>query len=158
MENTGNQENTEQGNGERTFTQAEVNALVGKRVNEEKAKFADYDAIKEKAARLDALEEQSKSELQKAIEKSEALQAELDGLKKEKEIRGIRNKVANETGVPVILLTADTEEECREQARAIQEYSTPKGYPNVRDAGEVHKVGGTTPKQSFNEWIEQTLN
>lgn len=157
MENTGNQENTEQGNGERTFTQAEVNALVGKRVNEEKAKFADYDAIKEKAARLDALEEQSKSELQKAIEKSEALQAELDGLKKEKEIRGIRTKVAEETGIPVSLLTAETEEACRAQAKGIAEYAQPKGYPQVRDAGEPRKSTGGTPRDSFSEWVDQVF-
>lgn len=157
MENTGNQENTEQGNGERTFTQAEVNALVGKRVNEEKAKFADYDAIKEKAEKFDALEESSKSELQKAIERGDALQAELDGLKRKEEIRGIRQKVSEDTGIPATLLTAETEEECRDQAKAISEYAQPKGYPKVRDGGEpINKKGGT-PRESFNEWVEQVF-
>lgn len=35
----------------RTFTQEEVNALIGKRLSEEKSKFADYDEIKAKAAK-----------------------------------------------------------------------------------------------------------
>lgn len=40
---------------ERTFTQAELNAIVARERREAAAKFADYDDLKDKAAQLDAL-------------------------------------------------------------------------------------------------------
>lgn len=158
MEKTDNQENNATGNEERTFTQDEVNAMIGKRVFEEKSKYADYETLKEKADRLDKLEESSKSELQKAVEKSNALQAELDGLKKANQIRELRQKVADETGIPASLLTADTEDGCRNQAEAIKEYAAPKGYPNVRDSGELQTpVGKKSTRDLFSEWSENVF-
>ena len=53
----------------RTFTQEEVNAIVGRRVAETSAKYADYEELKTKAQAFDAAEEASKSELQKATER-----------------------------------------------------------------------------------------
>ena len=37
----------------RTFTQEELNAIVGKRLAEEKSKFADYEDLKAKASKFD---------------------------------------------------------------------------------------------------------
>ena len=34
---------------ERTFTQAEMNAIIADRLNRERTKYADYDALKAKA-------------------------------------------------------------------------------------------------------------
>ena len=61
----------------RTFTQEEVNAIVGKRLAEEKGKYSDYEEIKAKAAKFDEAEEANKSELQKAMERANNLEAEL---------------------------------------------------------------------------------
>lgn len=146
---TVNQENAT----ERTFTQAEVDAIVGDRLKRDRAKYADYDDIKAKAAKFDELEEASKSELQKAIEDRDALKTELDAIKSANALRDIRSKVATETGVPINLLTADTEEACRTQAEAILGFAKPTGYPNVRDGGEVTKVGKATTRQQFSEWF-----
>ena len=55
---------------DRTFTQAEMDAIIGERLSRERAKFADYDDLKAKASKFDATEEASKSELQKATEKA----------------------------------------------------------------------------------------
>ena len=49
------QENGENQN--RTFTQEEVNAIVGKRLAEEKGKYSDYEDLKAKAAKYDEAEE-----------------------------------------------------------------------------------------------------
>jgi len=142
---------------ERTFTQAEVDAIVGDRLKRDRAKYADYDDIKAKAAKFDELEEANKSELQKAIESRDALQTELDAIKSANAIRDIRSKVAEETGVPISLLSAETEEECRTQANAILEYAKPSTYPNVRDGGEVARVGKPSTRQQFAEWMDKAF-
>lgn len=142
---------------ERTFTQAEVDAIVGDRLKRDRQKYADYDALKEKAEKYDKLEEENKSELQKAVERADAAQNELDALKSANAIRDIRDKVAEETGVPVSLLTATTEEDCMAQAQAILNYAKPTGYPQVKDGGEVSRTGKMTTKQQFAEWASKAF-
>lgn len=153
---TVNQENNEAT--EKTFTQAEVDAIVGDRLKRDRAKYADYDDLKAKAEKYDQMEEANKTELQKAIERGDALQTELDALKSANSIREIRQKVAEATGVPTSLLTENTEEECQEQAQRILEFSKPKGYPKVRDGGEVTKnIGKQTTRQQFADWMGEAF-
>lgn len=142
---------------EKTFTQAEVDAIIGDRLKRDRQKYADYEALKEKAEKYDAAEEANKSELQKAIESRDALQNELDSLKAENQIREIRSKVAEETGVPASLLTETTEEGCRDQAQQILTFAKPQGYPAVRDAGEVTTAGKSTTKQQFADWASKAF-
>ena len=132
---------------EKTFTQEEVNQIVGDRLKRESAKYADYEDLKSKAEKFDELSGQN-----------QALQTELDELKSANSIREMRSKVAEETGVPANLLTGMTEEECKTQAAAIMEFKKPKAYPNVRDAGEVAKVGKPTTRQQFADWMDQAFN
>lgn len=136
----------------RTFTQEEVNAIVGKRLAEEKGKYSDYEEIKAKAAKFDEAEEANKSELQKAMERANNLEAELNGLKKSEEIRQTREKIATETGIPANLLTGDTEESCKAQAEAIKAFATPN-YPKVKDSGEVPKTVSGNAKADFAEYM-----
>lgn len=158
MAETVNQENQAIENTEKTFTQAEVDAIVGDRLKRDRAKYADYDTLKEKADKFDQMEEANKSELQKAVERGDALQVELDRLKGENAVRDLRNKIADETGIPAHLLTGRTEDECREQAKAIAEYAKPSGYPNIRDGGEVRNTGKPTTRQQFAEWANKAFN
>lgn len=136
----------------RTFTQDEVNAIVGKRLAEEKGKFADYEELKAKAEKFDAAEEANKSELQRAMERANNLEAELNGIKKAEEVRQMREKVATETGVPMNLLTGATEDECRSQAEGIKAYAQPN-YPKVKDAGELPKTTGGNAKADFANYM-----
>ena len=62
---------------ERTFTQAEMNAIISDRLSRERSKYADYDDLKAKAAQFDAAQEAGKTELQKANEKAAKLQEQL---------------------------------------------------------------------------------
>jgi len=142
----------------RTFTQEELDRIVGERLQRERAKYADFEALKEKAAKFDAVEEAQKSELQKATERAEALQKELDILKHADSVREIRNKVATETGVPASLLNADDEEGCKVQAKAILEFAKPQGYPVVKDSGEVRKTSGGATRDKFKDWYESNIN
>lgn len=144
---------------EKTFTQAELDAIVSDRLKRDRAKYADYEELKAKAGKLDEIEEASKSELQKATERAAALQTELDSLRKAEELRNMRDSIAAELGVPAVLLTAETEEACRTQAEAVLNLTAnQKGYPTVRDGGEVAGHGKGSPKQQFAEWANEVFN
>lgn len=155
MEETVNQETVVE---EKTFTQAELDAIVSDRLKRERTKYEGFEEYKEKAAKLDELEEASKTELQKATERARALEAELDGLKKAEEIRTMRDKVSTETGVPANLLSADTEEACRGQAESILAFASKNGsYPSLKDGGEVANTNKGTTKQQFAKWAEEAF-
>ena len=140
---------------EKTFTQAEVNSLISERLKREREKYADYDEAKEKASRLDQIEENAKSELQKATERAEKLQAELSAIKHSEEIRNIRDKVAQTTGVPANLLSGETEEACTEQANAILSFKSSTPYPTVKDGGEPQFNNKLDARTAFKEWAAQ---
>lgn len=143
----------------RTFTQAEVDAMIGERLSRERAKYADYDQLKVKADQFTAQEEAAKSDLQKALDKAAKLQSELDGLKKSNAARDARDKVSAETGIPASLLTGETEEACKAQADAILKWrgDRPK-YPTTNDGGEKNTPSGGSTREQFEEWANATLN
>ena len=153
---TVNQDNS-QGTEGKTFTQEELDQIISDRLQRERAKYADYDSLKEKAQKYDAAEEAGKTELQKAQDQARNLQAELDDLKKAAAAQVMRGKVASETGVPASLLTADTEDGCREQAKAILTFAKPQGYPSVQDGGEVKPIGRGSTRDKFKDWFEYNL-
>lgn len=153
MENTENNQVTTQTE-ERTFTQAELNAIVQKRLGEQASKYENYEELKEKAQKFDEIEEQSKSELQKANERADALAKELDGMKRANTVREIREEVASELGVPARLLNGTTKEECEAQAKDILNFAKPNAYPSVPDAGEVRSTGTGNTRDQFANWFE----
>ena len=79
---------------EKTFTQDEVNAIIAERLKRDRGERADYDELKAKAAKLDEIEEANKTELQKANERAESLQKELNAIKTAQTLRDIRDKVS----------------------------------------------------------------
>lgn len=155
---TGTEQAAPQQETSRTFTQAELDAIVRERVSQTKSKYADYEALKAKAAKFDETEEASKSELQKAVEKNDALQRQLDALTKANEVTKIRNTVSAATGVPAALLSGDTEDACTEQAKAILNFAkTQPNYPHVPDGGESSKKPGMSARDAFGQWMADNL-
>lgn len=144
--------------GEKTFTQAELDQIVQDRLKRERDKYGDYDVLKEKASRLDQIEEDAKSELQKATERAEKLQAELSAMKHADEIRTIRDRVAQTTGVPAGLLSGETEDACTEQANAILSFKSANPYPAVRDGGEIVVGNKMDARSAFKAWAAQVNN
>jgi len=138
-ENTKQVENdaTQGAPAEKTFTQAEMDAIIGERLNRLKAKYADYDELKGKAAKFDEAEEASKSELQKAVDERDRYKAELEKLSQERARAEQVAKVAAEKGVDAELLArmAGDVEENAEFLKAQQE-GKPK-YGAVQDGGEA---------------------
>jgi iron-sulfur cluster repair protein YtfE (RIC family) len=161
MSETVNQENatveTEAPAEERRFTQAELDKVVADRLARERQKYEGFAELKEKAAKFDEMEAASKTELQKATEKAEKLEKELNSLKKAEEVRVIREKVAKEEGIPVNLLTGETEEDCVAQAKAINAFANPDTYPALRDGGEVQNTIKGSTKQQFADWANKAF-
>ena len=144
-ENTATVDNATQGataEPERTFTQAEMDAIIGDRLKRERAKYADYDELMQKAKAYDEAEEASKSELQKAVEERDKLKAELDKLQAEREHAEKVARVAAEKGVDAALLarmSGDVDENAEFLA------SRPK-YEAVHDGGEKKVPEKKPPK------------
>lgn len=162
MSETVNQEivatEQEQPQEEKKFTQEEVNGFFKKRYSELMSQLTEY---KSKAEKLDQIEESNKSELQKATERAEKLQLELDGIKRTENIRQIRQKVATETGIPasaMSLLTGETEEACQEQAKTILSMVTPASYPSVPDRGELPNINKGSARDVFKDWAAAMNN
>ena len=150
--NTQNAEQTEP----KTFTQEDVDRIVTKRV----ARYSDYESLKEKAAKYDEQIEAGKSDLQKANERADSLQKELDSIRKETELRNLRDEVSNATGVPASLLTGASQEECEAQAQAILTWAsqkTPNGYPRVPDGGEPIGTVKKATRELFKEWFDENV-
>lgn len=149
---------TNQATEQKTFTQDELNAIVNDRLGREKAKYSDYEALKEKASKFDQIEEASKTELQKITDKATALESELKALKKENEIRGIRAEVAKTMNIPAELLTADTKEGCEAQAKSLLAFaSAQQGYPTLKDSGEVNHAGEASTREQFARYVNNLI-
>lgn len=66
-----------------TFTQEQVNAFLAEQKRKTSERYSDYDALRQKAAKLDEIEEQSKSEQQRIAEAAERARREADEAKAE---------------------------------------------------------------------------
>ena len=138
-ENTETVENATQGASaadERIFTQAEVDAIIGDRLKRERAKYADYDELAQKAKAYDEATEAQKSELQKAVEERDRLRAEVEGFKAEKERAEAVARAAAEHKVDANLLarmSGDVEENAKFLAEQLA--NAPK-YGDMHDGGE----------------------
>nr|DAG36938.1 MAG TPA: Major capsid protein [Caudoviricetes sp.]DAJ55333.1 MAG TPA: Major capsid protein [Caudoviricetes sp.] len=151
-----NQNGTGAGTQERTFTQSELNAIVTDRLSREREQYADYAAIKEKAAKYDAAQEADKTDLQKATEKVAALQAQVEAYTKADNLRSIREKVSKETGVPAGLLYGEDEDSCKAQAQAILDYAKPvSGGTAIRDGGEPQAKPSGSTRDQFADWFNK---
>lgn len=143
---------------QKTFTQAELDAVVKDRLKREREKYADFDALKAKAAKFDEIEQANKTELEKANEQVSALKAQLDGIKKAEELREMRTKIATENNVPANLLTGATEDECKAQVESIRELLKANGIPtSVSDGGEPIHSGKVSNATLFANWAKNQI-
>lgn len=99
------------GAADKTFTQADVDRIVAERLRRERERFADYDALKAKAAEADA----SKSDLQKLTDRVEAAERRAA----EAEAKQLRTEIAQAKGLTAAQakrLTGSTKEELEADA------------------------------------------
>ena len=143
---------------EKTFTQAEMDAIIGERLSRERAKYADYDEVKAKAAKYDEVEEANKTELQKAVEERDALKARIDKLEADRAHADAVAKAAAEHGVDAALLarmSGDVEENAMYLKQSMA--NAPK-FGQVPDGGEVTPPASKeTNAQKFGKAFDQML-
>ncbi len=126
---------TQQQETPKTFTQDEVNELMGKVRRETREKYADYDDLAKKAKAYDEAQEAAKSELEKAQEAAAAAKAEADALRAEKAHAQLVAKVSAATGVPASLISGDDEESMTATAKAIAEFAKASSTAAPADKG-----------------------
>lgn len=119
----------------KTFTQDEVNELMGKVRRETREKYADYDDLAKKAKAYDEAQEAAKSELEKAQEAAAAAKAEADALRAEKAHAELVAKVSAATGVPASLISGEDEESMTATAKAIAEFAKASSTTAPADKG-----------------------
>lgn len=98
---TAEQQQAPEGEFRAITTQEQLNHVVGERLARERAKYADYDELKTKAAKLDELEEASRSELDKANARAEKAERALEAA--ERAARQVQ--IATAKGLPAELAT-----------------------------------------------------
>lgn len=147
-QNTEQVESTQQAAAEKTFTQAEMDAIIGERLGRLKAKYADYEELKGKAQQYDAAQEAAKSDLEKAVEERDALKARLDKLEADKAHADAVAKAASEHGVDAALL-ARMSGDVDENALFLKQQ-----LANVPKYGAVPDGGESTPPTVTRESIE----
>ena len=120
----------------RTFTQEEVDSIVGERLKRERAKYDGFDEFKAKAAKFDEMEQANKSELEKLVEERDKLRSENETMKAEREREKLIAKVVAETGVDAETLSRMSGD-VEENAAFLKERMDKAKYPTVPDYGEV---------------------
>lgn len=125
-------ENTEAQNEgqDRTFTQAELDAIVGDRLKRERAKYADYVDLKAKVEEYEA----SKQTYEDAVKRASEAEAKLGVIQAKADREALVNEVAAETKVPanlISMLSGKTKEQLLEQAEALKpQFATPIASDN----------------------------
>lgn len=77
---------------EETYTKADVERMIKSRF----AKFEDYEALKDKAARLDEIEQANKSELEKLVERAEKAERERDEIAQRATQQQVKSAIVSE--------------------------------------------------------------
>lgn len=131
----------------RTFTQDEVNELMGKVRRETREKFADYDELSKKAKAYDEAQEAAKTELEKAQEAAAAAKAEADALRAEKAHAQLVAKVSAATGVPAALISGEDEEAMTANANAIAAFAKASSTAAPTDKGGAGQAKPMTRDQ-----------
>lgn len=113
-----------------TFTQEQVNSLLAEQKRKHGEKFADYDDLKAKADQFDKLEEQSKTELQKAIERAEAAEKRAAQFEAKEQVATWAADIVKGSSIPASVLRGSTREELEAHFNDLKALApTPKRTP-----------------------------
>ena len=122
---------------ERTFTQAEMDAIIGDRLKRERAKYADYEDVKAKAAQFDAAQEAAKTDLERAVEERDSLKARLEQLEAERTRAEQVAAAAVAHGVDAALLARMSGDPDENAQFLKQQLAGVPRYPTLEDRGET---------------------
>lgn len=130
------------------FLQPEVDEIVTKRLDRERSKFADYDSLKEKAAKVDTVENEWKTKLEEANTKATDLEKQVGAAKLETD----KVKIVHEFKLPEDLaefVTGETADEMRTKAEKLAKGVKPgsvdldkKPKPSDEKANDSKQMAG----------------
>lgn len=115
----------------KTFTQEEVDKLMGDLRKKDRAKYARYDEYKAAAEKLAEIEEKGKTDLQRATERAEAAEAALAEREAAEAVAAAIREVSKATGVPEDALRGASREEIEAHAEALKPYFSKDAAPSV---------------------------
>lgn len=138
----------------KTFTQADVDRIVGERLERQKATltkdYADYGDLKAKAEQFDQLQAANQTDLERATSEAADWKARFEAAESaraEAELTALRHSVAVAKGLPAALakrLTGSTREEIEADADDLLEVAParrgPKPDPNARRHSSNHSA------------------
>jgi len=142
----------------KTFTQADLDRIVGERLAREREKYADYDQLKAASEDLRKLKEAQMSELDKAKAAAAELEAKLKA--KDAEIAAfkleqLRTRLVTEAGLPVALadrVKGTDEATIKADIEELKKLVKPAG------AGPVGSGTNPAGAPEKNPWAKDTLN
>lgn len=144
-------------------SQEELDKVLGRRLDRERAKFQDYDQLKADAAELKKIRDGEKTELQREKEAREAAEARAQ----KAEFSALRAEVAREKGVPAASITGTTKEELEASADELLAWRGDSGKPKQAkgtNTGQLKSgasgAGSTTqdPKERAAEAMRRLRN
>jgi len=136
-------------------SQGELDRIVADRLARERRKYADYDELRARAARLDELEAAGRTELERAVARAEAAEARAAELERREQAEAWRREVSAATGVDARLLTGSTREEMEAFAATYLEINPPRP-PEA--AGVVPSEGGAQAAPAAQgDWLRERL-
>lgn len=113
--------------------------------------------IFEKARAFDEMEEKNKSDLEKALERTNELETELNEIRMRDQIAEWKKAASNETGVPIEVLRGSSEEEIRNHAEALKpHFDKPSGFVGS-DGFAVNQNKTRNTSNLFAEAIENAF-
>lgn len=159
--NTQQQTDPQQGqqvsNGASTYTppatQEALNSIIESRLQRERAKYADYEHLKEEAGKVDGLV----AERDSLKSKIEELEKE-NGVFKEQEQRRVwAEEVAKEYGVPTEALRGETKEEMTAHAEILKKYVNSSSLVVAGDGKTPGKQVTTSNSEKFSNLIKEMI-
>ena len=131
----------------KTFTQEQVNALIASEKRKLGEKFADYDDLKTKATQFDQLEQDSKSELQKALDRAVEAEKKATALEAKEQVAAWAKEITKDSQVPASALRGSTREELEAHFKDLEALipkpqqqkrtPVPAGKPNGSEGGSA---------------------
>jgi len=122
-------------------SQEELDRIIQGRLDRERKRFADYDDLKVRAAKLAEIESANQTEAEKVqarLDAAEKRAAELEG-------KALRAEVAAAKGVPSVLLTGSTQEELEASADALIAFRGEQ-KPAGPSSSSLNRVNSNTVK------------
>lgn len=145
-------------NGEKTFSQADVDRIVTERIARERKKLPNIDELKEKAQKWDQQEAASLSEidkLKKACEAATTARLEAEARAKAADVKAIKTLLIQKAGIPMDLIDrvrGETEEEIKadiEVLKPLLSTTTKKGAGGMVPPGSDPKSGDPDKAGAF---------